>query len=80
MNDEVREKLASCFRIVFPALPRDAVYMADQKALPAWDSVGAISLVNVIEEEFGILMDFEMLPQLTSFERVLDYVKSAVQT
>jgi len=78
-KDETRDKLAGCFRVVFPALAPGAVYTADQKTMPEWDSVGAISLVNVIEEEFGIVMDFEILPDLTSFERVLDYVKTTMR-
>jgi acyl carrier protein len=76
--DEMREKLAGCFHIVFPDLPPEAVYTASQSNTPQWDSVAAISLVNVIEEEFGIELDFETLAELTSFPLILDHLKVQV--
>lgn len=76
--DDTREKLANCFRIIFPDLPADALYTASQSAMPEWDSVAAISLVNVIEEEFAVELDFEVLADLTSFPLILDYLKARV--
>jgi acyl carrier protein len=75
--DRSRERLAQCFRVVFPNLKDDAgIFAATQATVPEWDSVAAIMLVNVLEEEFQIEMDFEVLGDLTSFDRILDYVKS----
>ena len=72
-----RERLAQCFRVVFPNLKDDTeIFAATQATLPEWDSVAAIMLVNVLEEEFQIEMDFEVLGDLTSFDLVLDYLKS----
>jgi len=76
--DDMREKLARCFRIVFPDLPPEAVYTASQSDTPQWDSVAAVSLVNVIEEEFGIELDFEVLAELTSFPLILDHLRVQV--
>lgn len=76
--DEVKEKLAGCFRVVFPNLPPGAVYTASQANTPQWDSVAAISLVNVIEEEFGVELDFEALADMTSFPLILDHLKVQV--
>jgi acyl carrier protein len=73
--DDTRQRLVRCFATVFPELSDEAVYAASQATLPAWDSVAAITLVNVIEEEFGIQMDFEDLENLTSFERVWVYLQ-----
>jgi acyl carrier protein len=42
--------------------------------------VAAITLVNVIEEEFGIEMDFDQLADLDSFRRVRDYLGREVRT
>jgi acyl carrier protein len=74
----MRERLAGCFHIVFPDLPLDAVYTASQSNTPQWDSVSAISLVNVIEEEFGIELDFEALADLTSFPLIFEHLKVQV--
>jgi acyl carrier protein len=74
--DNTRQRLARCFETVFPELSGEDVYSADQATLPAWDSIAAITLVNVIEEEFNIQMDFEELESLTSFDRVLAYLET----
>ena len=73
--DETKERLARCFRVVFPALtgPPEA---ATQETVPEWDSVASITLMNVIEEEFGIQMDFEAVADLTSFELLLEHLKT----
>jgi acyl carrier protein len=39
-----------------------------------WDSVAAITLVNVIEEEFSTQIDYDHLPDLDSFAKVLAYL------
>ena len=75
--DETRERLANCFRTAFPTLPEDAVYTASQNKLAEWDSGATITLLNVTEEEFGIEMDLEVLPDLTSFDLVLDHLRQA---
>ena len=76
--DETKERLAKCFRVVFPglAVPRES---ATQENVAEWDSVAAITLMNVIEEEFGIQMDFEALAELTSFGLLLDHLKTQHQ-
>jgi acyl carrier protein len=73
--DETRERLANCFRVVFPTLPPDAVYTASQSRLAEWDSVAAITLLNVLEDEFGVQLDLEVLPDLTTFDLVLDHLR-----
>jgi acyl carrier protein len=41
-----------------------------------WDSVAAITLVNLIEDEFGFQMDLDLLPELDSFDRILAYIRT----
>jgi acyl carrier protein len=77
MIDNSRERLGQCFRVVFPNLTNDAdIFAATQATLPEWDSVAAIMLVNVLEEEFQIEMNFDILGDLSSFDLILDYLKS----
>jgi acyl carrier protein len=77
--DEVQNRLAKCFEIVFPDLPASEIPASSQRTIAAWDSVATISLVSVIDDEFGFQMDFELLPELDSFERILSYVRTQVQ-
>jgi acyl carrier protein len=76
--DRLKERLTECFRVVFPTLTDDEkIVAATQAAMPEWDSVASITLVNVLEEEFHIEMDFEVLGDLTSFDLILRYLETA---
>ncbi|HEY3416851.1 MAG TPA: acyl carrier protein [Armatimonadota bacterium] len=73
--DPITTRLVACFQTVFPALSEGQARQASPASVAAWDSVAAITLVNVLEEEFGIEIDFELLPELTSFDRFEQYLR-----
>jgi acyl carrier protein len=77
--DPITPRLITCFQTVFPDLPAAEIPAASQATVAAWDSVAAITLVNVIEEEFGIQMDLDQLADLDSFTRVHDYLSRETQ-
>jgi acyl carrier protein len=77
--DEIQQRLVKCFQCVFPALPTEEIACSSQASNSAWDSVAAITLANVVEDEFGFQMDLDLLPDLNSFDRILSYVKTEVQ-
>lgn len=76
--DNIRAKLVQCFRSVFPALSPAEIERATQASVREWDSVAAITLVNVIEEEVGITVDFDRLAELDSFDKILEYLREEV--
>ena len=76
----ITPRLTACFQTVFPDLPAAEIPAASQATVAAWDSVAAITLVNVIEEEFGFEMDLDQLADLDSFSRILDYVTRETQS
>lgn len=78
--DNIQDRLTKCFETVFPDLPPAQIPASSQETISGWDSIAAITLVNVIEDEFGFQMDFDRLPELNSFDRILGYVKSQVQS
>jgi acyl carrier protein len=73
--DEIRQRVAKCFTAVFPDLREAEAYSASVASLPSWDSTAAIMLANVIEEEFNVAVDYEQLPELLSFDLIVNYVK-----
>jgi acyl carrier protein len=75
----IRDRLVTCFQTVFLDLHEAAIPAATQASVAAWDSVAAITLVNVIEDEFGIQVDFDLLADLDSFDRIHDYVCREMQ-
>lgn len=79
--DNLEQRLKSLFETVFPDLPPDKIENASQDSVETWDSVAAITLLNLIEEEFGIEMDLDHAAELTSFSKILNYLKErGVQT
>jgi acyl carrier protein len=77
--DETRQRLTNCFQVVFPDLPQEALTTASTETVAAWDSIAAITLMNVIEEEFGFQMDLDDLADLDSFEKVYSYLQKRLQ-
>lgn len=76
--DNIQARLAKCFQIVFPEMPDSDIASASQNSVAEWDSVAAITLLNVIEDEFQITMDLEMAAELDSFKRIKEYLQDKV--
>jgi len=72
--DDIRTRLIRCFEVVFPDANAEQIENATQLNTETWDSIAAITLFNVIEEEFNMQLDFEAVGDLTSFRLILDYV------
>jgi len=73
---EVQDRLTRCFASVFPDLPADQIRSASVETVPKWDSLAAVTLVAVLQEEFTVEIDLGDLPELTSFDAVLQYLSS----
>ena len=73
--DNVEHRLEGVFATVFPDLPQDKLKTASQDGVEGWDSVAAITLMNLIEEAFGIEVDFGEVAELTSFSQIAEYLK-----
>jgi acyl carrier protein len=74
--DAVHNKLSRCFTALFPTLGADDIPRANQESVPEWDSLAAITMMRMIEEEFDVQLDFEELENLTSFEGIHQYLSS----
>lgn len=72
--DNTEQRLTTVFENVFPDLAPEKVQSASQESVKNWDSVAAITLMNLVEEEFAIEMDFDELAELTSFQQILRYL------
>ena len=74
--DDVRARLVRCFEAVFPGLTPAQIEGASPERVAAWDSVANVTLLTVIEEEFGMEVPIEDLDALGSFERLLEYLRA----
>lgn len=77
--DDVKSRLIRCFQTVFPDLSGQDALHASQATLAEWDSVAAITLVNVVEDEFTFEMDLDALADLDSFDKLYEYVATELQ-
>jgi acyl carrier protein len=73
--DEAQKRLMRCFSAVFPTLSQEEISQASTTNVKAWDSVASVTLFAMIEEEFGIELDMNELAEMTSFERILAYLR-----
>ena len=76
-NFTIRQKLTNCFRTVFPRLPAASIPHASVDTVAAWDSLTAVILLRVVEEEFHTEVDLGRLAELDSFESLAQYLSSA---
>ena len=72
---DLESRLVHCFAIAFPDLNPREIASASAGSLASWDSLAGITLISLIEEEFGVSVPPDDVPDLVSFEFVLDYLK-----
>ena len=74
MTADIETRLRQTFQAVFPET-KD-VTTASATTVSAWDSVATITLLAVLEEEFGVVLALEDLGEVPSYQTTL----SALQT
>lgn len=72
---ELESRLIRCFSSVFPALTPEEIRAASAQSLAAWDSLVAVTLVAVVQQEFSVEIDLLDLPELDSFAAFLTYLR-----
>jgi acyl carrier protein len=73
---DTRMRLQDCFAAVFQDLEADEIPRATTATIPDWDSVSTVTLLTVVEEEFGVRVRPEDIPRFVSFQAILDYVEA----
>jgi acyl carrier protein len=76
--DEMEERLATCFSSVLPELGPEEIRQASAISVESWDSVTTVTLIAVIEEEFGISIDDVEPAKFDSFQNILVYLQQEV--
>ena len=72
---DIRSRLIQCFSAVFPELSEEQIQHASIETVETWDSFAAVTLLAVVQEEFGVQIEDADLMELTSFERMLAYLQ-----
>ncbi len=71
---EQETRLLRCFASVFPWLGPEEIRSLNAESEGSWDSLSAVTLSAVVQEEFGVDIDPEILPTLRSFEAFRTYL------
>ena len=73
--DNLEHRLVRCFSSVFPELNEDQIRNASIDSVPDWHSLASVTLISVVQEEFGVQVGLMDLPNLVSFSAVQNYVQ-----
>ena len=72
---DLQTRLSGCFALAFPELTPNEIPFASMASVASWDSVAGITLLSLIEEEFGISVPADDVAEMVSFELILDYLR-----
>jgi hypothetical protein len=78
MTDTVEFRLAVCFRTLFPDLSSAEIPRVTASSMASWDSMATVTLVALVEEEFGIRMAPDDYVFASSYPLLLDYVRGVM--
>lgn len=70
------ERLQECFSNVFPNLSSEEILRASSASVATWDSLATVTLVSLIEEEFGVTISPDEYEYIVSFDLAMECLKS----
>jgi acyl carrier protein len=70
MIDDIDARLCSIFVAAFPGLTAEEAAGADRDRVKEWDSVASVTLATMVEEEFGLSVDFDDVAEWNSYRDV----------
>ena len=72
---ESQDRLVRCFSSLFPTLSEEEIRASDVVHLFDVDSLAGVTLVTLIDQEFGVNVDLPDLLELGSFEAISQFLQ-----
>ena len=72
MDAETMDRLKRCLQMAFPEISMEDIENASSSTVAEWDSLRAVTLVALIEEELKIQFDLDEITAFTSFKQIHD--------
>jgi acyl carrier protein len=72
---EQEDRLIRCFASVFPELTQEEIRTTSAKSNGTWDSLSHVTLAALVQEEFSIKIQPDVLPDLDSFQAFKKYLE-----
>jgi acyl carrier protein len=74
MSDQ-DDRLVRCFASVFPTLSEEEIRASNVVPLSDLDSLAGVTLVTLIDQEFGVNVDLPDLLDMGSFEAISQFLR-----
>ena len=71
---DIDARLVRCFSAVFPGVSSDEISAMNLKLVVGWDSLTMVTLATVLQQEFGVEIDFADFESI-SLSAVHDYLQ-----
>jgi acyl carrier protein len=71
---DLNDRVVRCFASVFPNLTPEQIQTTSIETIAEWDSLATMTIVALIEQEFGVPIGLGDLPEFTSFMGVKNYL------
>jgi acyl carrier protein len=72
---DLDQRLQRCFVAVFPHLTDGEIQKTSAATCAEWDSLALVTLIALVEEEFGIQVPVADLEHLLSFDAIHEYLQ-----
>jgi len=72
--NEDDDRLMRCFASALPGATRDEIKTAKFDAMAGWDSLRGVTLLAILDEEFGVQIDLPELLELQTLDSVKQYL------
>ena len=76
VDSSPRDRLIQCVSAHFTNLTPAEIPRASMATVGEWDSMASVTLIAVVQEEFGIEVAPEDYERFVSFEMILDYLEN----
>jgi acyl carrier protein len=76
---ELDVRLSALFRAAFPRVEDKNFSNATRDSIAEWDSIAAVTLVTLVEEEFGQQFDLEDAAEWTSYQQIRDALQERLR-
>jgi acyl carrier protein len=73
---EVLTKVQSAFQSAFAVDPRSITLNTTPEDVPAWDSMGHVTLASSLEQTFGLTFDVDDLMEMENVKEICRIVQS----
>jgi acyl carrier protein len=61
--------------VIFPTLTEDEIRTASVTSVAEWDSLAALNLALVVEQEFGLRVSPDDMDEMVSFELIAELLR-----